>query len=169
MKKKSLLIVLIIVCCGFTSKGQVQKLDLWNLIKAVENANKPADYIVANYLSDSIIGALYIKFNHADMQKCGIELKSIEIEIDKIIDEPNLSEEQKTELDEYALLLNKYSDLKVFISIITYQNRGKRYDWGEPLDKDLRKRASCLIGEIKEYMTMKGVAKERVVVEPVPL
>ena len=93
----------------------------------------------------------------------------IKIEIDNTSDNPNLSLEQKAKLYEYALILNDYSDLKVSISITTYQYRGKRYDWGEPIDRELLKRVFHIIEEMKEYLMQKGVAKERVVVEPIPL
>ncbi len=170
MKKGALLIVMTIVCCGFTSKGQTQ--NLWDLIQVDEIAsiaNKPAYKIEADYSSDSIIGALHIFLDYYDQKKYGIESNSIKIEIDKTTKAPHLSEDQKIKLDEYALYLNEYSDLKVFISISTYQYRGKNYDWGEPLDKELENRAFRIIEEIKEFMMMKGVERKRVIIKPVPL
>ena len=167
--------------CCFASNVEAQYLrELFENVKFDEDERKKVEaltqYNIVEFKNDSLIGSLYISFRYDDSftnsdakNKSGAEMPPIKIEIDNTSDNPNLSLEQKAKLDEYALILNDYSDLKVSISITTYQYRGKRYDWGEPIDRELLKRAFHIIEEMKEYLMQKGVAKERVVVEPIPL
>lgn len=185
MKKKPLLIVLIISCCVFTERVHAQSL--WELFESTKieefiDAGKHIDSlsrlsIFWEYKSDSLIGSLHIGIRYddsyrnaiAEVKKCVNELRPLTIEIDNRSEKNFLSLDQKTIIDEYVLVLNSYSDLKVSISINTYQYRGKPNSHGEPIDSELLKQASHLIGEIEDYMMLKGVGKNRVIVESIPL